>query len=87
MAEPPLDLQEGVGQDERGCIRERKFTLLGRPEGDYTSYFANGRTKGEIAGDMNGVNALSPDDTDGDLEDREKVGDDLLKDLQHFNKP
>ncbi len=43
MAEPPAEPQEEVSRDDRGRLRERKFTLHGKIEGEYTSFFGNGQ--------------------------------------------
>jgi antitoxin component YwqK of YwqJK toxin-antitoxin module len=43
MADPPAEPREEVSRDDRGRLRERKFTLRGKIEGEYTSYFANGQ--------------------------------------------
>jgi hypothetical protein len=44
-------------------------------------------TEGAAAGEMKGDHGLLPDDMDGNREEREKAVDDLLKNLQNFNKP
>ena len=43
MAELPAEPREEISRDDRGRLRERKFTLRGKTEGEYTSYFGNGQ--------------------------------------------
>jgi antitoxin component YwqK of YwqJK toxin-antitoxin module len=69
--------------DRDGRLREKALYRNGKLVGKFMTLAMEGAT----AGEMNGVNALSPDGMDGDREDREKAVDDLLKNLQNFNKP
>ena len=69
--------------DRDGRLREKALYQNGKLVGKFMTLAMEDVT----AGKMNGMNALSSEDMDGDREDREKAVDDLLKDLQNFNKP
>jgi antitoxin component YwqK of YwqJK toxin-antitoxin module len=44
MTEPPAEPKEEVSRDDRGRLRERKFTLRGKIKGEYLSWYENGGT-------------------------------------------
>ena len=42
------EIKEEISSDEKGQVREKKSTLNGKLEGEYTSYYGNGKVMAHL---------------------------------------